>query len=386
MGQENDSDDLYSWNKPKTFVCTRCLEDKYLGRLIRQSSVAKKCSYCKKIKAKNVATLSVLMESITAVFKRRYSDEAHSDCPYDKEAADLINHVSTLDALQTFADEISENEELLEDVANAFDNTSWVEAADGAWMSGHEHEELIWSWERFSRQIKHEQRFFFQQSVDPSTNQTVFMASEMLSQIGQLVIRHNLLRKIKTRTTLFRARLRPKGDIWLLDAEQLGVAPPHKACAGRMNPAGISYLYTAFKKTTAVAEITPDTSTPYVVSNWKTLTELEVVDLSKLPAIPSIFDEEKRREREALLFLYSFIADISKPVEAHENRDIEYVPTQVVSEYFAKVFRDRNGHPIHGIMYGSAKHKEGVNLVLFPSAAKSKDRFSSVKLMGHELS
>jgi hypothetical protein len=37
----------------------------------------------------------------------------------------------------------------------------------------------------------------------------------------------------------------------------------------------------------------------------------------------------------------------------------------VVSEYLRHRLRDKDGRPIHGLLYKSAKHEGGVNLALF---------------------
>jgi hypothetical protein len=44
---------------------------------------------------------------------------------------------------------------------------------------------------------------------------------------------------------------------------------------------------------------------------------------------------------------------------------IDYVPTQVVTEYFRHVFKDGDGQPVKGILYPSARQDGGVCCVLF---------------------
>lgn len=384
MGQDNGDCDLYRWVDPGTFVCTRCVADKWLRRLIRQHSTQAICSYCKARGSKNVtAPLRVLMVPIVSALRRSFSDEVNAGCPYDSDAEDLIHNITTLDALHALDIEISER--LLECVADSFENPLWVEAADDVWMGEHEHEALIWSWESFSRKVKHEQRFFFHDVDNSEKNRNVFPPSEMLHVIGQLAEKHRLVRKIKKGVGLFRVRRRDN-EVWPMTEKELGAPPANKARAGRMNPAGISYMYTAFDNRTAIAETISASPAVYVISRWDTLRTLVILDLSSLPDLPSVFDEARRCEREALLFLYSFVNDISKPVGTNDNEHIEYVPTQVVSEYFAHVFHlTGNKGRLDGLQYQSAKRHEGINLVLFPSPIGQVDRFPSVGLVEYYL-
>lgn len=53
-------------------------------------------------------------------------------------------------------------------------------------------------------------------------------------------------------------------------------------------------------------------------------------------------------------FLWQFVNEISKPVAHDGSEHIEYVPTQVVSEYFAQAFQYAKGKRIDGLIYPSA--------------------------------
>jgi hypothetical protein len=384
MGQDDWDYDLYGWANVNKLVCTRCVQDNFLQRLVRKHRGQLDCSYCGSRSTRlATASVNVLMSTIAARFRQCFSDEVHAGCPNDRDAADSIQHITTFDALQSLAIEISED--VLQDVAKAFENQLWVDAADGQWLSLHEHEELTCSWGKFTHKVKHEQRFFFHHVDKLEKRRSVFPPSEMLREISKLVVKHKLMRKIESGVELFRVRFR-NGENWPLTEKELSAPPANKARAGRMNPAGISYMYAAFDAETAVAETISVRPTLHVMSRWKTLRKLVVLDLSRLPALPSQFDETKRRQREALLFLDNFVCDISKPVASGYNDQIEYVPTQLVSEYFAHVFRlTGNSGRLDGLQYQSAKRPEGVNVVLFPSPTVQTERFPGVSLVEHDL-
>jgi hypothetical protein len=54
--------------------------------------------------------------------------------------------------------------------------------------------------------------------------------------------------------------------------------------------------------------------------------------------------------------------EISRPIARDAHRHIEYVPTQVVTEYVSARYEDR---PVEGIRYRSSKNPKGTALVLF---------------------
>ncbi|MGO8849847.1 MAG: RES family NAD+ phosphorylase [Mycobacterium sp.] len=145
--------------------------------------------------------------------------------------------------------------------------------------------------------------------------------------------------------------------------DKLGPAPIDKAGANRMSPAGISMFYGATDIDTAVAEIGAHSSHSWaVVGEFKAAEELRVVDLSNLPDLPSIFDtDEKAIERyDGVAFLHRFVKDLTLPIVLDGREHIDYVPTQVLTEYLRYSFPA----PLHGLQFPSAQGS-GHNVVLF---------------------
>jgi hypothetical protein len=58
------------------------------------------------------------------------------------------------------------------------------------------------------------------------------------------------------------------------------------------------------------------------------------------------------RQRRPLLFLQEFVAQLSKPARAKEYEQIDYVPTQVVTEYLLRIYA--KGRLVAGLLYPSA--------------------------------
>ena len=60
----------------------------------------------------------------------------------------------------------------------------------------------------------------------------------------------------------------------------------------------------------------------------------------------------------------SFLQDFSSPIESDDHIHIDYVPTQVVTEYLRDATLD-GLPPVEGIKYLSARRKGGICYVLF---------------------
>ena len=125
--------------------------------------------------------------------------------------------------------------------------------------------------------------------------------------------------------------------------------PRSEPFVGRALP----YLYTAFSSGTAVAETLSRPSQLVALASYVTAEDLTILDLSKLPPVPSPFDAAKRSERDELIFLNNFVFDIKQPVQKDDSEHIAYVPTQVICEYFAQAFISSTGKnlSIAGIKY-----------------------------------
>jgi len=134
-----------------------------------------------------------------------------------------------------------------------------------------------------------------------------------------------------------------------------------------MNPIGIAYGYFGFDKITAVLEVASSPPFNAAVGQFSLKRDINVLDLGKLTeSIPSIFDVEKRSLRESSIFLNYFVTEISKPFFSDGSHHIEYVPTQIFSEYLNQVFKFPDDKSLDGIIYRSAANDGGRNIVLFP--------------------
>lgn len=373
------------WFDDDKFVCEDCVEDAYLKEVIRNNLMHAVCSYCGADGNENIAApLQDLMVPIASAVAYHFNDPTMAGVPSDGGAF-IIESRSTEDVLMSLP--LDCHAGLFEDVAGAFVNSYWVSAADGHWLSSHDHELMSESWRIFVKTVCHETRFHFNLPDHSSGGRLDEMdASSTLPMIGRLISANGLLKQIAEGLTLFRVRARKPGDSWKLDAVQLGAPPPAQTTAGRMNPAGIPYLYLAFDEQTAIAETRCEVGAEVAVAEFVTTKSLTVVDLSELPGVPSVFDDSHRKMREAIFFLEDFVDQITQPVSRDGSEHIDYVPSQVVSEYMAQVFHpSANGNRVDGILYPSAAHPGGKNLVLFPSKRGMTRQFDSVTFVSAAL-
>lgn len=353
------------WDAPDTFACARCVEDEYLKSLLAATAARRRCDYCGRRSAKPIAApTQVLVAAIFDAVHRYYCEPAAGGVPYDKGY--LVEAMPFSDVLEALGFEAQP--ELYDAVIGSEVNGDYfVPAADGYWAGSHDHN--VWSsgWSQFAHTVKHETRFHFAHvpasPVDSPFELDVRRALPTIAERLRL-----LIRAVPAGTRVYRARIRKRRQTWLPDASQMGAPPPDKAGAGRMNPAGIPYLYASFEAATARREIGVVGRTSHTVftAEFALDAPLTVIDLAQLPDVPSLFDVDHKAEREQALFIRQFVDTISVPVVKDGREHIDYVPSQVVCEYLAQVFVVGHGRALDGLIFPSSVRTGGQNLVVFP--------------------
>lgn len=222
---------------------------------------------------------------------------------------------------------------------------------------------LMTSWEGLRRQVMHHQRFVFltnlSEKVAGGWDEYYMSAGALLESLGQAVEDTGVLRTVAKGVTYLRGREMPSGtEPSSLDAASLGSSPPAKAAANRMSPAGISMFYGSEDEDTVLAELSAHrdgSPADAVIGSFRTLRDLTLVDLTKLPP-GRVFDSDI--DFRTVRFLDHFARDLSRPVSIDGSEHIEYVPTQVATEYL------RFALGVDGIKFTSSL-TEGSNVVLF---------------------
>jgi hypothetical protein len=76
---------------------------------------------------------------------------------------------------------------------------------------------------------------------------------------------------------------------------------------------------------------------------------------------------EVRYLRDHLVFLKQFVRSITQPVRHDGREHMEYVPSQIVTEYFRHRYSSDGNARLDGIVYRSAQRKSGRSAVVFAS-------------------
>lgn len=232
-------------------------------------------------------------------------------------------------------------------------------------------EHLISSWRDFADSVKYESRYLFIWGPIDRESDEEWVSGErrlrgrvLLRETGRLIDRLGLVRTLPEGTDLMRVR-RPRHGSRCSTARQLGSPSKDKATSSRMSPAGIPLFYGAFDEETALAEThrnSEDRDT--VLATFCTSRDCRVVDLAQLPNMPSLFDDERRQDRWPLRFLYAFRKQIIVPIVPDDRVHIDYVPTQIVTEYL-RLWFPADGEDVDGVIFPSSRRQGGLCVAMF---------------------
>jgi len=380
------------------WVCAKCFEDEAIQEFIREQASCKRCTYCRRFARNPIAAeMDDVMEFIAEGINYEYEDAGNG---VDYETAEGGYKLATMDSWELI-EEIGlevENDALREDLRHAFFGRPWVPKHP---YCDRKCDALQYSWEAFSNLVKHRTRFVFFRVSTADRSYGESEPSEFLDALRSAVTETNLVRTIPAGQKWFRAHPHAASET-LSGAGRLGTPLPQYARHNRMSPAGIPMLYVATAAATSIAEVRPaaPNGNVFTVAEFENLRPLRVLDLSTIEAVPSLFDTERRHMRMPLIFLRHFAEEISKPISDSEN-PYEYVPTQVMTEYFRHLFHqpreihlpsfpipfedDSVQHPsppstytetnlqLDGIAFRSSKRVGGVNYTLFIEPAMCGD-------------
>lgn len=287
------------------WVCAKCFDDYAIVGFIEDNAGEKRCSYCDRSSRKEIAAhMDKVLEFIAAGIRSEY-DDAGNGVGCDSSEGGYYG-APTWDSWDLL-DEIGlnvENETLQDDLRRAFFQVEWSRCDP----YGDRHcDALRYSWEAFSKLVKHRTRFVFFRVKTPGLDSYESEPYEFLDSLRSEVDETGLVREIAPQRGWFRAQEHPAGER-LAGAKRLGAPPAERASHSRMSPAGIPMLYVAGDAATAIAEVNsgPPAGSIFTVGEFASIRPLRVLDLSNIPRVPSLFDENRRHMRMALIFLRQF--------------------------------------------------------------------------------
>jgi hypothetical protein len=349
------------WFEPdEKYACPDHVDDPYLRDLIMGAPDENTCDYCGRTSEEPIAaSIAVLVESVAAVIDE-YWEDAENFVPWDDGWQWDVS--DTWEVTENFR-EYFDDSGVADDVLGCFRDRS---LAEQSLMVLDAEQRLRFGWQRFVKVVTHETRYLFQTRSVPLTDTEYYESVDgvapwdMLDRLGEVTVAAELLHALDANTGFYRGRTHECG-VTLNAAADLGTAPYENALSNRMGPAGIPMFYGAMDAETARAEIAKQGK--YVTTGlFLAAKPLVVVDFTKELTLPSLFDIPQRGTRDILRFVQGFVHDLQRSIAKDGREHVDYVPTQIVTEYFRRTFLDRN---VDGLLYPSAKNDGGVCCVLF---------------------
>lgn len=350
------------WSSIEGAICLSHVVDRSLADAIG-AATERGCTVCGRVGAADEPAFAVqwdaVMEPFMSAFWREYERPEAAPTPSDLEdttwavgylaqCAFEIRHIETIGPL--ISDAISVDE---------VSTHGAVISADG----------LSHEWDDFESTVKHESRFVFVGSDGPSAR-----VQDFLRKLGELASDESgLVSHLLPKDPLYRARTVDWDSFGSAElpasAAELGPAPADRAAANRMSPAGIPMFYGAEDEATALNEVAAFSIAQHaVVGEFYPTRPLRMLDLRAAARFASPFDEQHLGLRILLLFLEEFQQAISRPIVPDGRQHIDYVPTQVVAEFFRRAVDP----PLDGIVFASA-HNGHSNCVVFATSENVSD-------------
>ena len=351
-------------------VCADCFDDEYIAEFIQSSVDSPECDFCgRKNRVSDIAApLDGVVDFILVAVNREYERAVDALGWESAEGGYQGAHWDSSDLIEQIGLGLPNDDgRLLEILVECFGDEPWCDRNPYA---EREDERLVSSWERFSEFIKYKRRYFFVQQEDDNDlvapNEYLSPAG-LLSFIGETVKTMGLVRTLPVGALVYRARQQKAGKN-LRTPYDFAPPPLEKALrSNRMSPAGVVMFYGSDDPKTAQLEIDDDPRLGVAVGTFRTMSEAKVLDLTRLPKRLGFFEQQSDSSeinRYDLLFLHSFVKSVAAKVEPGSREHIDYVPTQVVTEWFRTVFRSGKSS-LDGIIYPSTQNPKGHSLVLF---------------------
>lgn len=353
-------------------ICPEHINDEYLKKIAGEHVDSASCSFCRRKPINGrpfAAPMDVIVAPIFEAIHASYGDITAA--PWAGVGSDLPPGTGEV-VLAVTQDDFDEFvlEAVVEAIAGAI-------ATPTHWYKRDNRGHFSYSWGRFAETVRNESRFVFiaQPRTGGENEPPARLAGFLEGLLTYARKSTGMLHPLPKGTRLYRGRmtddaLKLQRDAEGAPAKVLGAAPPEKAAAGRMSGEGVPLFYAATTVKTAVAEIA--LHSPYdhaVIGEFITEKVLTVLDFTATPKLPSRYDAERQTQRMFGEFVGEFVDAITRPVILDGRERVDYIPTQVVTEYLRWVPERR----IDGIAFRARADNSGKNVVLFTASGDVQD-------------
>ena len=300
-----------------------------------------------------------LIDFIRSRIREEWCDPAETMSYDSREGGYLGDICDAEDLFYKLGLDIS-NDRLRRDLVSEFDGHPWC-AKD--WELLAPSERWIYGWELFQHVVKHRRRYSFwydEGDIEEVNHPDHLPPSGFLAEIGGTLQQGGLLKTVPAGIRVWRVRDHEVGRALELPKDLTAPPVEHARQPNRFSPPGIPMFYAADEFETACLEVTAareKSSVKMSVSGvqFRNMIPLNILDLTSVPALPSYFSQHGPRRRHVLTFLKKFAADISLPIRKDGVQHIEYVPTQVFTEFVRYILKIAPFWPIHGMKYSSSR-------------------------------
>jgi hypothetical protein len=346
------------------FVCRSCIADSGLQEVVDRYAANEKCSYCN---ARKSVCLEYVLDRIKSAIGTVYGPLEDN---LDVNGKIPDDHYEIDEVFKQIGFRVN-NEELQNDIESAFDGQFYTEDRQTSYVGWMQHE----AWDNFKTIVKHKRRYTFPsygEHHETELDELLWSSENVLANIAKLIFELSLVKAFEPGTAFWRVRVHDTGEALEVPKDYTSPPAEYANYSNRMSPAGVPMFYGADDFETAMLETTaPEHDTANKVATgiqFVTKVKLSVLDLTELPESDTFFSDWDLRKRMGIGFLSSFVADVSKPIKKDGREHIEYVPTQVFTEFVRHQIEVAGNDRIDGIRYRSSKNGRAC-IVLFVEQA-----------------
>lgn len=372
-------------------VCGDCLDDPYLADFVAENADADECDYCGATSEDGIAAdLYDVVGRIGRSISIEYATPDEELLIWDKEEGEYFGGT-----VRDGADVLSEigfclpNKQLQNDILSAVATEQFTERQQFVSTPS---ERLSTGWDMFKLTVKHSRRYTLWSARSQTSGLDDLghvLPDSMLAEIANAIGTVGVDATIASESRIWRVRVHSESES-LIEASDFTPPPLEKAIqSNRMSPAGVAMFYGSEDFETACLETISETGLGgKIVSGvqFECLKDLTLLDLTAIPVPDSFFNNAWNYEqRHASRFLRAFAADLAKPITRDDRHHIEYVPTQVFTEFIRFDSTTRDGGSYDGIKFPSSKNGRACYVIFADqnSCLPSNDSYRATEQLLH---
>lgn len=352
---------------PDRLLCSKCISTKFFKNWIKENRAQGKCDFDTSHKrTRTVFSVNEFAIEVDKYFRDTYQEG--ESIPYLPEDSDSICYEQFGDPyLKILEMDLGCDEEIALAIADHLPDVSQRDIQEGAepfYNSDINYEPIetaqkrrqeeqdehwyenrfTYQWQDFCKIVQYQTRFFnIKKPLDKLFGKPEEYEKGDIKPIYTLKVGQKIYRARQLTSNFTDDQLRKKPQL------ELGAPPKEKTSAGRMNVEFIPVFYAAFSEDTALAEIRPNINDKVAIGEFALQKEIKVFDFTVFDL--KIGDEwYKAHKHTRYDFISQMQTEISKPISPYEKQ-LEYIPTQIVAEYLKEVFG------CEAIVYKSSIHK-----------------------------